>query len=284
MPPRAEDYVSSHDVPARDDSSFCCTNKKMYTRRVRPRPKLRFGVHGWSGVTSTALTSAALLAQSTGSAALSSSTTAALFSLSAAAAAAVTASSGVPLVNQAPVCTVIAKDVVPPHRDAFRRTASSVYYLCFRIVWNHVRPYFREPLNDWSTSVVDWTWGFAALVYALQNFLPRSEAIEWWNGNTYVFVLPMATGIIADALFQLPLFQCQVYKSEKYCWNDNVVTEREVLSILLSALVVAFVFTLAFRGSLGIRTCYWGSALGVHAIIWFLVLKAIPFVLNMMPF
>lgn len=101
--------------------------------------------------------------------------------------------------------------------------------------------------------------------------------MEWKNGNTYIFVLPMAGGILADAMFQLP--QCQMDTSDgNKCWNETIVDEMDLLCVLLSALVVAFVFTLAFRGTLGIRMCYWGSAAIVHGICIYLLMKAFPFV------
>ena len=297
MPPRADEWshtAVSDEVPTCDYPPLTVSSgNHLPGRKSRTRPRLRFGTHGWFGVASTVLTSAAiLLAQISSS--LSSSDShrwlTSLLSLSAAGTAAVTASSGIPLVNQAPVCTVIARNVVPPHRDAFRRTASSVYYLSARIVWNHLRwarwSKYAGNADGISFGMLDWAWGCAALLYAIRYFLPRIQETEWCNGNTYVFVVPMAAGIIADAVFQLPLVQCQMMKADSdgiarnSCWNRNVVNETDLLCVLLSALFVAFMFTLAFRGTLDIKRCYWGSAAVVHGICWYLLFKALPFVVT----
>lgn len=251
------------------------TKVKVATARQTPpratrkhRGKLRFGTHGWSGVVSTTFTLAAAVAAHHYSESALSST----LSLCAAVTASISASSGVPLIGQAPVRTVISKNVIPPHREAFRRTASSVYYLSSRIAWNHIRRYNDDHA---SLTMLDWVWGCFAILYAIQYFLPRIHETEWRNGNTYVFVLPMASGIIADAIFQIPLLQC----SESSCWNNDIVSEVDLLCVLLSALVVAFVFTLAFRGTCSIQKCYWGSAFVVHSICLYLVMKALPFIL-----
>lgn len=301
MPPRSESWSSVvPDEPgfvhpkdgtaplatavAHNSHHVVATNAKVATPRQPPghtraarkhRGALRFGTHGWSGVASTTLTLAAAFAARHYSESAVSST----LSLSAIVAASISASSGVPLIGQAPVRTVISKNVIPPHREAFRRTASSVYYLSGRIAWNHMRRYFGNlgSSNDGNASlaILDWTCGCFAVLYAAKYFLPRIHETEWRNGNTYVFVVPMASGIIADAIFQTPLLQC----NKSSCWNEDIVTEVDLLWILLSALVVAFVFTLAFRGMLGVRKCYWGSACIVHGICLYLVVKALPFIL-----
>ena len=288
MPPRADTWphavVRDKDgVPPPCNYPQLVSSMNRMLRGIHPNGRLRFACHGWSGITSTALTSAAIVKRS--SAGLSSDSCygweISALTLLAAATAAVAASSGMPLVSQAPVRTVIARNVVPPHRHAFRRTASSVYYLSCRIAWSHMRWICYSKYDGRAT--LDWAWGCFALLYAMRYFLPIHE-MEWHNGNTYVFVLPMAAGIIADALFQLPWLQCQMIDADPdgivrdYCWNENVVNETDLLCVLLSALIVAFVFTLAFRGMLGIKTCYWGSAAVVHAICCYLIFKALPFV------
>ena len=294
MPPRSENWSSiASDEPgfvhakngtaplatatavAHNSHAYVAAAKVKVATTRKHKAKLHFGTHGWSGVVATTLTLAAAVAGHHCSESALSST----LSLCAVATASISASSGVPLIGQAPVRTVISKNVIPPHRDAFRRTASSVYYLSARIAWNHIRRSFgglNSSTNDDNTvlTMLDWAWGCFAILYAIRYFLPRIHETEWGNGNTYVFVLPMASGIIADAIFQTPLLQC----SASSCWNKNVVTEVDLLCVLLSALVVAFVFTLAFRGTLGIRKCYWGSAFVVHSICLYLVVKAIPFI------
>lgn len=287
MPPRCEDRSSDVSDFGHTKSGTAPLTKgvvpSQHVAAAKQRPRaprkhkgnLRFGVHGWSGVASTALTSAAALVAHHNS---EPSCLSSMLSLCAAMTASISASSGVPLIGQAPVRTVISKNVIPPHREAFRRTASSVYYLSARIGWNHLRRYFASfPI------LLDWAWGGLAVLYAIQFFLPRIQDTEWRNGNTYVFVLPMAGGIMIDAFFQLPVLRCRErnlnnFSAELACWNKDVVIEFDLLCVLLAALVVAFLFTLAFRGTFDIRRCYWGSAMVVHSICIYLVVKALPFI------
>jgi hypothetical protein len=199
-----------------------------------------------------------------------------------------------PSTSPSPSTTSFQIKVVPPHRDAFRRTATSVYYLCCRIVYNHhVRPWLMStltlslhalPLSPTKHHLlIDWVWACGVVFFVLTKFVPHPRDIEWSNGNTYVFVLPMAAGIAVDAFFQLPSLQCTIgiETQNKICWNDTIVTEFDLLAVLLSALIVAFVFTLAFRGSFDLRKCYWGSAAVVHGICIYLMIKAIPFASSM---
>jgi hypothetical protein len=157
--------------------------------------------------------------------------------------------------------------------------------------------------------------------WTVRYFLPSRRDIDLSNGNTYVFVIPMAAGILMDAVMQLPMLQfCNFTTAQQSfsapdhpsvltpsspndngcCWNDVVVSELELLVVLLAALVVAFVFTIAFHSRRGrtnrqisksdknhsrlfsfdIHTCYWGSALIVHTICWYLTFQAAPFILQ----
>jgi len=224
------------------------------------------------------------------------------------------------IVDQAPKQTVVMEHpirVIPPHRDAFRRTAFSVYYLGARICWNAVPDLIHSLLegNDSSSTsdiinnknsggsssdseedanygIIHWIWSVTTLIYALKYFLPHPSEIEWKNGNTYVFVLPMAMGLTIDALYQLPILQCHhrynndnditATNTNTICWNEDVITQLDLLYVLLSGLLVAFVFTLAFRGVLGVKQCYWGAAAVVHWIMFWLVGKALPFICGTM--
>lgn len=201
--------------------------------------------------------------------------------VAAAAASAIAAASGVAVVDQAPRRTVVMERpvrVVPPHRDAFRRTAWSIYYLCARVCWNVV----GSPPPSGGQGVVGWVWGCASVAYAKVYFVPSAKDVDWTNGNTYVFVLPMAAGLLVDALFQLPILQCHTEHGNEYtsCWNDDVITQVDLLWVNLSGLVVAFIFTLAFRGVLGIKSCYWSAAVVVHGIVAWLIVKALPFAME----
>ena len=170
MPPRSENWSSiASDEPgfvhakngtaplatatavAHNSRHHVATAKVKVATTRKHRGKLRFGTHGWSGVVSTTLTLAAALAGHH----CSESALASTLSLCAA------ATASIPLIGQAPVRTVISKNVIPPHRDAFRRTASSVYYLSARIAWNHIRRYFggldsSTNYDNATLTIVDW--------------------------------------------------------------------------------------------------------------------------------
>lgn len=151
--------------------------------------------------------------------------------------------------------------------------AYSTYYLCARICWNVANSSCSVD------SVKDWAWGAAILSFAMKYFIPQAKDIDLTNGNTYIFDIPMAIGLTADAFFQLPILQY----SGPMNWNEDVISQLVLLWVLLLGLLVAFSFTLVFRGVIGIRTCYWGSALVVHGIVVYLVLKALPFVIMFFP-
>ena len=177
---------------------------------------------------------------------------------------------GVKIIDQAPKQTVVMSHpfkVIPPHRDAFLRTASSMLYLCMRIAWNITSSYSLHGKQSW-------IWGSALLHYAWSNFVP-SKTVDWTNGNTWIFIVPMALGLSVDALMQLPPLQCTEFGTA--CWNDDIVTQLNLLWILLSGLVIAFVFTVAFRGVMSVKRCYWGAALVVWLIVGYLATVAVPF-------
>ncbi len=281
MPPREElDHHSCDATDALAKASIAPTSKRINNsstlskpikeplrlRERRRRPNLVFrSTHGITGVVSTLLVCIAIAAHHV-------NIMPSVVSILAAIASIITASSGMSIVDQAPKQTIVMErpfKVIPPHRDAFKRTASSIYYLSARLCWNTISGNAIFNNND----ALNWIWGISALCYAIKKFVPNPRDVDLTNGNTWVFVIPMAAGLTVDALFQLPLLQC----NDGLCWNRDVITQIDLLWILLSGLVVAFVFTLAFRGVLGIRRCYWGAAGVVHAIVAYLIAKALPF-------
>lgn len=231
--------------------------KSSAARRPRRPPRVLFrNAHGISGALSTLLTALAISTERW----LPSSLTCTATSVLAVVASVVAAASGASIVDRAPMQTVVMERpfrVVPPHRDAFRRTAYSVYYLGARICWNAAKLHglsggFALVAGEGDADAIDWVWSCVALSYAIRYFVPRPADLDWRNGNTYAFVIPMALGLTADATMQLPVLQCY----GDLCWNADIITQFDLLCILLSGLVIAFVFTLAFRGVLGIRNCY----------------------------
>mmetsp|Transcript_2020 Transcript_2020/g.3697 ORF Transcript_2020/g.3697 Transcript_2020/m.3697 type:complete len:291 (+) Transcript_2020:85-957(+) len=253
---------SSTDVP-----TLAKAKASLRQRERRRRPRLVFrSTHGITGSVATLCVCIAIGAHHV-------NIIPNVLSILAAIASVVTASSGMSIVDQAPKQTIVMErpfKVVPPHRDAFKRTASSIYYLSARTCWNTISDLATSNNNN---DALNWIWGISALCYAIIKFIPNPRDVDLTNGNTWVFVIPMAAGLTVDALFQLPLLQC----NDGLCWNEDVITQIDLLWVLLSGLVVAFVFTLAFRGVLEIRRSYWGAALVVHAIVAYLIAKALPF-------
>lgn len=255
--------------------------KRGQQRQRRRRPRIIFrNTHGISGLLSTLLVCIAIVAHHVYIIPNTLSILAAIASV-------VTASSGMNIVDQAPKQTAVMEwpfKVIPPHRDAFKRTAYSIYYLCGRICWNtiqyhhHRRDHGATTTSTTSTFVLNWIWGMSALLYAMTKFVPLPRDLDLSNGNTWIFVIPMAIGLTVDAMFQLPMLS----QGGQLRWNEDVITQIDLLWILLVGLVVAFVFTLAFRGVLGIRKCYWMAAILVHAIVIYLIIKALPFVMQLL--
>ena len=303
MPPRAEfdhhqsydDTAVASDALAAGASTFALLSssinlsnktpsqlsillrKRGQQRQRNRRPRIVFrNIHGISGLISTMLVCIAIVAHHVYIIPNTLSVLAAIASV-------VTASSGMNIVDQAPKQTIVMEwpfKVIPPHRDAFKRTAYSIYYLCGRICWTTIQYHHRRRGHSAiaTTTVLNWIWGISALLYAMTKFVPLPRDLDLSNGNTWIFVIPMAIGLTVDAMFQLPMLS----QGDQLRWNEDVITQVDLLWILLVGLVVAFVFTLAFRGVLGIRKCYWMAAILVHAIVIYLIVKALPFVMQLL--
>jgi len=112
-------------------------------------------------------------------------------------------------------------------------------------------------------------YGLAFLCYALYTMMPRPYVTQWRNWNTYIFVLPMACGLIVDAAHQIP----GLTRIDTHIWNTKVVNAFDLMVIIDSGLVFAFLFTLAFRGVISIYRCYWLCAAGVACICLHLVMR-----------
>ena len=149
------------------------------------------------------------------------------------------------LLTQAPQFTAIARGIVAPHREAYKRTISVVLYLNLRLA---------RSAGWWPFGTR--AYGAACAAWALW-LLPRSA---FDNGNTLVFVVPIFAGVALDARHQLACLG-----RERCPWNDDVATARTLVGMQLVALVVAFAFTLAFRGYLRTRRLYSASAGAVLA-------------------
>lgn len=138
------------------------------------------------------------------------------------------------LVAHAPLRTVIAKGVVAPHREAFKRTIAMMLYVNLRIC----KQAGILPQRRWLYETL--------LLLGVAQFIPTKNLS---NGNTWVFVVPMFVGASLDAFWQL------------LDAPTTRVTLRFLLSTQLGALCLSFAFTLAFRKILDAFWVYtWAAA------------------------
>ena len=94
----------------------------------------------------------------------------------------------IPLLGHAPKFTPIARGIVAPHREAYKRTISVILYINVRLLF---------ALNFWPLSST--LYGATVAVWAACLF-PRGA---YHNGNTFIFAMPIFLGIGWDAHWQL---------------------------------------------------------------------------------
>ena len=202
---------------------------------------LRFGLHGLLGVSNFFLCLVALVAGGSSKIVPSMVIVGTAF----------TALSSIKLLDQVPNTSYISHNIIPPHREAFKRTIAIVGYLDLRLA--HQLGWF----NMLSSHVK--VFGALISLYNLVFFFPRGA---FGNGNTWVFIVPMWAGISIDTSHQV--MSALEMPTE---WNERVVTAPYILFTLLVTLVVAFSFTLAFRKYIHITTTYWTAAACVLGLI-----------------
>ena len=142
------------------------------------------------------------------------------------------------LISQVPLKTEILPGIVAPHKEAFKRTMSMMHYVNLRILGQLLDIQTTSTLYQ----MVCWAFGW-------YFFAPVSS--DFRNGNTWIFVVPMFAAVVTD-IPQLML-------------RDALQTSHYLL-IELSALIIAFGFTVAFRGYVSVPKFYLGSALYVAAL------------------
>lgn len=142
------------------------------------------------------------------------------------------------LLPQVPLKTEIVPGIVAPHKEAFKRTMSMMHYINLRILGQ----LYGIQLSSTIYQAGCWAFGW-------YFFAPVSS--DFGNGNTWIFVLPMFAAVITD-IPQLLL-------------RDSLQLNHYLL-IEFSALIIAFGFTLAFRGFVSVQKLYLGSALYVAAL------------------
>jgi hypothetical protein len=140
------------------------------------------------------------------------------------------------LLDQVPLSTKICRGFVAPHREAFKRTIAMMLYTNLRLV------------HPWIPS--GWLY-HPLLALAWWQFVPLNS--DFGNGNTWIFVVPMFLGVSLDMVQSLLM--------EHHCGGlPSLVPPRFLLFINWSAMVMAFGFTLAFRGMVSIQRIYFGAA------------------------
>ena len=141
------------------------------------------------------------------------------------------------LLGHAPEKTVIARGIVAPHREAYKRAIGVVLYVNVRLAG-----------PDLLGARV---YGVACALLAAK--LTPTKAFD--NGNTFVFVVPIFCGVGLDAVRQLRCIAAQ-----ECAWNAEVATLRTVAAVQFVALLVSFAFTLGFRGYIRLTRLYALSA------------------------
>ena len=239
---------------------------------------LRFGVHGVAGILGTIFVSYALILSHHNHSISTWLSIAIVIST-------VTSSLGsYSLLSQVPKQSHITSWIFPPHREAFKRTIAIIGYLNLRLVhqWQWTVPLFH---NDES-----FIFPIVLLLYTNYYFFPFR--LDYKNGNTWFFIVPMFVGFNIDSMHQFPRIDsfgdklnnilmstsishfkdnitvfssCVNYTNwdDVHHWNQNKVNESYLLLTLLCALQIAFMFTVAFRGWMSIRYCYWIAVIEV---------------------
>ena len=249
-PARENHHGSSHDE---NTSAKQTNNKRLIFFRIGP---LRFGVHGIVGIASTFVVSFALYKSYMNESIPFWSAFATVLTST------INSVGSYDLLHQVPNTSKIASWIFPPHKDAFKRTIAIVGYLNIRLV------------HEWQWILGKESLLFPVLLFLYTNyhFFPRNP--DWFNGNTWVFVFPMFLGFGTETLMQFPsiewhksvdgaLASLDFNWDAVHKWNKDRVDETYLLLTLLCALQIAFMFTIAFRGRMSIKICYWLAALEV---------------------
>jgi hypothetical protein len=138
------------------------------------------------------------------------------------------------LLDQVPLSTKICRGFVAPHREAFKRTIAMIHYTNLRLA----QPWLPSALY------------YPLLALSWWQFVPLDS--DFRNGNTWIFVVPMFFGVSLDMTQSLLM--------EHYCGLSSLVSWRWLLGVHMSAMSMAFAFTLAFRGIISIQRIYFGAA------------------------
>jgi hypothetical protein len=140
--------------------------------------------------------------------------------------------------------------VVAPHKEAFQRTIWVMQYLIARVTTKffHAQIQNYTPTDDYYISIIE----SMVILWRYYPLIPQLS-MDWWNGNTWIFVIPIFIGVSGDIY---------VY----FTFGDIFQIYHLLLGELLG-LCLAFGFTLGFRHYIPMPIVYCGAALAVWAII-----------------
>ena len=100
------------------------------------------------------------------------------------------------LLNQVTTSTQIFPGVVAPHKEAFQRTIWVMQYLIARVITKFIQQQIQYYSNtrDYSYfSILEST----VVLWRHYPLIPQLH-IDWWNGNTWIFVIPIFIGVSGD--------------------------------------------------------------------------------------
>jgi hypothetical protein len=137
------------------------------------------------------------------------------------------------LLDQVPRSTEICPGFVAPHQEAFKRTIAMMNYTNLQLA------------QPWVPSVLY----YALLALSWWQFVPFHS--DFRNGNTWIFVVPIFFGVSLDMTQSLVM---------DHCGLSSLVSWRWLLGVHMSAMIMAFAFTLSFRGIIYIQRIYFGAA------------------------
>lgn len=195
--------------------------------------KLRFGFHGVLGIVSTIVTMMAFVFNTDQLLVLLTVILTTILGVDA-----------LQLLDQVPLQSRITEYIIAPHREAFQRTITMVLYINLRIC------------GEMSWVPPNYAGGYhALLVCCWVLFVPLHSS--FCNGNTWLFVVPMFLGVSADLTQHLLLLLTEENQQLLVgCCQAGFISVQMLLLTQFSALIIAFLFTLAFRTYINIRTVY----------------------------
>ena len=170
------------------------------------------------------------------------------------------------LLEQAPMQTTICESpmrTVAPHREAFQRTSIILLYVNARILALLLS--IRE-----APTVSDRIGGLVVVSCACSRMFFPWKALDLQNGNTFCFVIPMMISVLGDYLMTATAVLLNLINTESSTDKVFGMDPRWDLWILqfvqLAGLVIAFLFTMAFRKLLSIKKLYWIATVAVNLL------------------